>query len=108
MDNTKKPTAVERRMYESLLAVNDPPEAVRAAIEVYEAEFPPIVLRLSHSEAVTLAAVCCSIGGHPDTTRRGEIDAVRARIVGAGITYREADAIRDEKHGEIVFRTRRD
>lgn len=44
-----------------------------------------IALTLTHSEAVTLVTLFQFIGGHPDTTRRGDCDAIRHALQGAGV-----------------------
>ena len=46
-----------------------------------------VVIEMSRVEAESLLALMPSIGGYPDTTRRGDIDAIGQALREAGVGY---------------------
>lgn len=55
-------------------------------------EPPKVVLEMTLDEAIALVIVAAHVGGHPETTLRGKIDAISHRLTQAGVPYRSRPA----------------
>ena len=62
-----------------------------------------VILELTPEEAEALVRITYRVGGLPDTTRRGKIDAIREALVSVGYDPSSHDDERQALTGNLTF-----